>query len=64
MKAYKCDMCGRYVDDVYSLSGISKPDFSYYDFCTPDTKFDFCENCFRDMMHYIYNVRKNYGLEQ
>lgn len=57
-------MCGKYVDDVYSLSGISKPHFSYYDFCTPGTKFDFCETCFRDMMHYIYNVRKNYGLEQ
>lgn len=26
MKAYRCDMCGKYVDDVYSLSGISKPD--------------------------------------
>lgn len=32
MKAYKCDMCGKYVDDVFSLNGISKPDFKYYDF--------------------------------
>lgn len=64
MKAYKCDMCGKYVDDVFSLNGISKPDFNYYDFCRPDTKFDFCRNCFRDVMQYIYEVRKNHGLEE
>lgn len=64
MKAYRCDMCGKYVDDVYSLSGISKPDLSYYDFCGPDTKFDFCRYCFRNVMQYIYEVRKNHGLEE
>lgn len=64
MKAYKCDMCGKYVDDVFSLNGISKPDFKYYDFCGPGTKFDFCENCFRGVMHYIYDIRKNHGLEE
>lgn len=57
-------MCGKYVDDVFSLNGISKPDFNYYDFCGPGTKFDFCENCFRDVMYYIYDTRKNHGLEE
>ena len=63
MKAYKCDMCGKYADDVFSLNGICKPDFKYYDFCGPDTKFDMCENCFRNVMQYIYEVRKNHRLE-
>ena len=32
MKAYKCDMCGKYVDDVYEVTGICKPNREYYGF--------------------------------
>ena len=30
MKAYKCDMCGKYVEDVYVVSGICRPNREYY----------------------------------
>ena len=66
MKIYKCDMCGKYLD-IVSLSGICKSDsrhYKYCDFCGPDSKFVFCENCFTNLMHYIYEVRKNHGLEE
>lgn len=63
MKAYKCDMCGRYVDDAFSIKDICKPNFKYYEFNKDDRYFHFCKECFRNVMHYIYDVRKNHGLE-
>lgn len=64
MQAYKCDMCGKYVDDAYSLDGICKPDLSYYQFTKAGKGFQLCTECFLNIMLYIYEVRKNYGLEE
>ena len=63
MKAYKCDMCGKYCDDAFALSGICKPDFSYYDFNKSEREFHFCDTCFLNVMQYIYDVRNNHGLK-
>lgn len=64
MKAYKCDMCGKYVDDVYVVSGICKPNREYYGFAGHEGHFDLCPNCHSNLMSYIYGVRKDQGLEQ
>lgn len=65
MKIYKCDTCGKYVDDVFSLDVSSNSHLlSHYEFCIPATKFYICKNCFRNLMQYIYEVRKNHGLEE
>lgn len=64
MKAYKCDMCGKYVDDVYTVNGICKPDREYYGFAGHEGHLDLCSNCHSNLMSYIYEVRKDHGLEE
>lgn len=67
MKAYKCDMCGKYVynvDDVYAVIGICKPNLESYGFAGQNGCFDLCPNCYTNLMSYIYGVRKENGLEK
>lgn len=64
MKAYKCDMCGKYVDDVHAVNGICKPNREYYGFAGHEGHLDLCSNCYSNLMSYIYGVRKDHGLEK
>lgn len=67
MTVYKCDMCGKYVDDlddVYVVTGICKPNREYYGFAGQKGYFGLCPNCSSNLMSYIYGVRKEHGLEE
>ena len=67
MTVYKCDMCGKYVDDlddVYVVTGICKPNREYYEFAGQKGYFGLCPDCGSNLMSYIYGVRKDHGLKE
>lgn len=56
-KAYKCDICGGYCDDVYTIHGISNPgSHKPYEKSEDKFSFDCCVTCYDEIMQGIQNV--------
>lgn len=55
MKAYKCDICGHYCDDVFTIHGITAPisHAKYYN----GESFDCCERCYDEIMRKISDMK-------
>lgn len=53
MKAYKCDICDHYCDDVLTIHGVRRPDsHKKYDHLE-GTSADCCEACYDKVMGFI-----------
>lgn len=50
MKAYKCDVCGKYCDDTYEVTGFDV----YEGFTKRKEVREICEDCYIDIKEYIH----------
>ncbi len=53
MKAYKCDICDKYCDDVLTVHGISQPGSHRKYSSLENTSADCCEACYDEIMEKI-----------
>jgi len=58
MKAYKCDICNEYCDDVFTIHGISNPNDHTKLVEVPSGSADCCVSCYDDIMLHICNMIK------
>ena len=56
-RAYKCDICGNYCEDVYTIHGVSTPEHSFYDHLKGDSA-DCCKDCYDEIMVKIKKMIK------
>lgn len=57
-KAYKCDICGCYCDDVFALHGLSAPNTHNFTKNFPQGVADCCELCYDTIMQKIADMIK------
>ena len=55
-KAYKCDICGKYCDDIYEMSGISKPNLVYYEDIEGGNA-EVCKQCLVKIMEFVEQIK-------
>lgn len=54
--AYKCDVCQKYCDGVYTIHGVCTP-HTHFKF-TPSGSTDCCFACYEEIMQKIDGMRK------
>lgn len=54
MKAYKCDICGCYCDDVITIHGVRRPGARKKYAHIDGTSADCCEVCYDKIMDFIF----------
>jgi hypothetical protein len=61
MKAYKCDLCKQYCDNVLTIHGVSEP-YTHVpyknQFCDDRLSMDCCEKCYDEVMLKIEELMK------